>query len=78
MTAADRESGRGGMVGIVDGAVIAFDVAGRDTPVVVAMGAATAAAVVAPVAPARSHGFGGDAITPSFYARLGCNERSGR
>lgn len=52
MTVADSESGRGGMAGaaedvavVVDeGAVMAFEVAGREAPVVVAIGAVIVAA----------------------------------
>jgi hypothetical protein len=49
LTAADRESGRGGTIGIVEedvvlvvdeGAVMAFEVGGRETPPVVGIGAA--------------------------------------
>lgn len=52
-----------------EGAVMAFEVAGREAPVVVAIGAVIVA-VPAPVAPARSQGFGGDAIGLTCYTRL--------
>lgn len=78
MTVADSESGRGGMAGAVEdaalvvvaGAVMAFEVAGREAPGVVAIGAVKVA-VPAPVAPARSQGFGGDAIGLTCYTRFG-------
>lgn len=52
------------MAGIVEDAVLVGEigVVGREAPLVAAVGVAVGVAMVAVPAPARSQGFGGDAI----------------